>query len=203
MTKRPPVYTLAIETSGSINIVTWNKAYALFPQFAQIDHADDSFNRLRNNNNRHFEEHSKRDKQFDITYGGIEEEYLELNKWRAISYDGVTTSSLNKSQYSYIYGKRHIGDRQTWTIALDESKVTRPQIFDCEPQNMHFGMCQVYVRDYSDANKRGLIYEDVIVGSWVNHVYHPRNQRLGRQGVEMQRFYGSFEFGGSALRRFP
>ena len=181
------------ERSSSVSIITWNRAYAIFPRLVHINRADDSLRCLIKSNDKHFKEYSKRDKKLDITYGGVEEEYLEFNKWRPVTYDGVTISSLNEMQYSYTYRKRYIGDRQTWTISFDESKVVRPQIFGCEPQTIHFGMCEAYVRDYSDGNDRGLIHKDVIVGSWVNHTYHPENQRPGRQGVESRRAYRNIQ----------
>ena len=179
-TTKSPAYGLVAERSGSVNVISWNKAYAIFPQFALIDHADHDLNDLTSNAKKDFEEYRNREMHSYFTYGGVKEEYSENGKWYELAYGGVTASTQYGRYYKHT--ERHIGDRLTWTISFDTGKVNQPKKLDCELQNTHFGMCQVYdEEDYDD--KRD---EDMMVGSWLEDAYNPKNKRPGIRGVEEQ-----------------
>ena len=189
-TRSPPVHRLVDDESGSVNIITWNKAYAIFPQFAFIDQAGRSLESLRYRGERYLIECDNHCSVNDMTYGGAVEEFLEDGEWHEINYGGIASSYRHNRTHQNT--KRRIGDRLTWTISFGPSKVTPPKTLD-DVSHTHFGMCQVF-EPYDD--ERRSIYRshtDVVVGTWMTHVYDPKDQRPGRKGVVRQRFHGARE----------
>ena len=180
VTEKPPL-RMGITTTGSVNVIAWNKAYSIFPQSDFVDRANWSFADL---------------KVF------AEEHLHELNThWRETHDTG--------NALVYKHPNRHVGDRLTWTISFDTSKVpttattTPHQEDDYSPAFQlpytPFGAYQLYNRDPTavtpSEGDKGVEHlgedNDSIVDKkayrgacWVVHVYHPELAAYNRIDAE-------------------
>ena len=181
-TIRSPMYRLVEEKSGSVNFITWNKAYALFPQFAFIDRAESSWDSLAESAAEFYG--SNYDEEYESTYGGVVEDYFEYGEWHEINFGGVTVMNRELDEKLSRNTKRRTGDRLTWTISFDARKVTT-QSKDWE--GTYFGMFQGYFRDHSVDCDKYEIWPSWIVATWMTHVYDSKNQGPGRRAFLRRR----------------
>ena len=148
-----PSHNILKQYKSSINVITWNKAYSIFPQYAFIDQ------------------------------GKLSLQVLQDQRWRVIK---------NPSNWTLETSSRYIGDRYTWTIPFDTTKVTRLETEAFEPHDVHFETRHAWDRRIR-VNKTDLVYSTwarclrpykrEIQGCWVHRVLDHGNQPSRGQGA--------------------
>ena len=148
-----PVQKILKEFKSSINIISWNKAYSIFPQYAFIDQRKHSLKCL---------------------------------------YDQKRRAVKNRVPSGLGTLNRYIGDRYTWTIHFNTTRVTPPETESFKPHNVHFETRHTWGRRIS-VNNTDLVYSPLyrslrsykseIQGCWIHRVLDPRDQPSREQGV--------------------
>ena len=154
-TGNPSVDLILFEPTACVNFIGWNKAYAVFPKFDFLDHADWDLNRLRQSAGKHMEDYFYSGDQFDPTQ------------------DKFRPSSSNNPVYMRI--TRYIGDRYTWIIPFDTSKLTGPKTFVSQEEHTRFDICQAYEQNDSVSDLHSDHKEDTLLAYWVMVVCNCRN----------------------------
>ena len=133
------------DESVSVNFISWNKAYTVFPRFKFIDHAEWSLQEFKRMARWHKLKH-----------------FLAIEQAEGFPHEGI-----------YKHVTRHVGDNLTWMIPFDTSRVTGPETLDYRSPYTCFQAYETYVK--GRANEHGVYstYEDVPSVCWVNQLYDP------------------------------
>ena len=170
-TRLSPLVSILLGKAGSINIMGWNKAFAIFPHFDHVENPDRSFICLRKSADYHLDELlSGARMYYHCVHLGTVEECVDKDRdQRKIASDGKTDVMCDSLVYKHV--RRKLGDRLTWTISFDTTKVIDAgEFLDVEPpEDKQFRTCQIYYRKVSGLEDRGrrVLYKDAPRVGWV------------------------------------
>ena len=166
-----------------VNIICWNKAYAIFPQFNFVNRMDWSLTRFKLKIIDEFGfDYSIEDYHRCLHFDEIEL-HFEDDEWQQAHYsdfDDIFGPCLSPHKtpwkdLSFMIGKRHIGDRYTWTIPFDTGKLCQSdESLDAQLQHTQFSVFQVYDRHFTRGYEHVSKYNERLIGCWVMKFFEPR-----------------------------